>query len=178
MYAIIDLETTGGKYQEESITEIAIYRYNGKKVVDSFVSLVNPEREIDPFVEKLTGITQSEVENAPRFFELTKKILEITEDSIIVAHDAQFDYRIIKQEFNRLGYDFTKRTLCTIEFSKIILPNIKSYNLDNLAKSLNLKITNRHRAYGDALATLEIFKLLFKKDRRQKNLSKLIRPDN
>ena len=174
MYAIIDVETTGGKYNEEGITEIAIYRFNGKKVVDSFVSLVNPEREIQPFVQKLTGIDYSKLKDAPRFFELAKRIIDITENSIIVAHNAQFDYRMIRQEFSRLGYDFVKKTLCTIEFSKNLLPNMKSYKLDKLANSLKIKLTNRHRANGDALATLEIFKFLLKKNPVKKNLIRLI----
>lgn len=178
MYAIIDVETTGGKYKEEGITEIAIYRYDGKKVIDSFVSLVNPEKKIHPFVEKLTGINYELIKNAPRFYQIAKKIIEITEDAIIVAHNAQFDYRIIKQEFGRLGYDYNKITLCTIEFSKTILPHIKSYKLDNLAMSLNIEITNRHRADGDALATLQVLKLLLKKDKGEKILNELIKSKN
>ena len=175
MYSIIDLETTGGKYKKEGITEIAIYRFDGKNVIDSFISLVNPEKTIHPFVEKLTGITQSLVKDAPRFYQIAKKIIEITEDTIIVAHNAQFDYRMIKQEFDRLGYNYNKKTLCTIEFSKTILPKIKSYKLDNLAMSLNVKISNRHRADGDALATLKIFKLLLKRDKGEKILNELIK---
>ena len=77
MYSIIDLETTGGKYKKEGITEIAIYRFDGKNVIDSFISLVNPEKTIHPFVEKLTGITQSLVKDAPRFYQIAKKIIEI-----------------------------------------------------------------------------------------------------
>ena len=175
MYAIIDLETTGGKYKEEDVTEIAIYRYDGKKVIDSFVSLVKPEKKIHPFVQKLTGISDEIVKNAPRFYQIAKNILEITNNTILVAHNAEFDYRMIKQEFRRLGYDYNKITICTIEYSKTIFPEIKSYKLDNLAMNLNIEIFNRHRADGDASATLEIFKLLLKKDIDKKILNQLIK---
>ena len=102
MYAIVDVETTGGKYNEEGITEIAIYRFDGHSIVDQFSSLVNPLREIQPFVQKLTGINSKMLVNAPKFFEIAKRIVEITEDAVLVAHNADFDYRIIRTEFDRL----------------------------------------------------------------------------
>jgi len=103
LYAILDIETTGGKYNEEGITEIAIYKYDGHEVVDQFISLVNPERDIQPFVVNLTGINSNMLRNAPKFYEVAKRIVEITEDCILVAHNAQFDYRILCTEFRRLG---------------------------------------------------------------------------
>ena len=117
MYAILDIETTGGKYNEEGITEIAIYKYNGHEVVDQFISLVNPERDIQPFVVNLTGINSSMLRNAPKFYEVAKRIIEITEDCILVAHNAQFDYRILGMEFRRLGYEYKRRSLCTVELA-------------------------------------------------------------
>ena len=96
MYAILDIETTGGKFNEEGITEIAVYRYNGQEVVDQLSSLVNPLRDIQPFVERLTGINSKMLVNAPKFFELAKLIVEITEGCVIVAHNAEFDYRILE----------------------------------------------------------------------------------
>ena len=106
MYAILDIETTGGKYDEEGITEIAIYKYNGQKVVDQFSSLINPQKEIQPFVEKLTGINSKMLRSAPKFYEVAKRIVELTEDCILVAHNASFDYRILQTEFRRLGFPF------------------------------------------------------------------------
>ena len=127
MYAILDIETTGGKYNEEGITEIAIYKFDGHKVVDQFISLVNPERPIQPFVEKLTGINSKMLVSAPKFFEVAKRIVEITEDTIIVAHNAQFDYRILRTEFKRLGYTFEKNSLCTVELSQKLMPEQPSH---------------------------------------------------
>lgn len=164
MYVIIDIETTGGKFNEEGITEIAIYKFDGHNVVDQFISLVNPERPIQEFVVKLTGINNKMLRNAPKFYEVAKRIVEITKDCIIVAHNAVFDYRILRTEFERLSFDFYRNTLCTVELSQNLIENQPSYSLGKLTKSLGIPITDRHRATGDALATVQLFKLLLEKD--------------
>ncbi|RXG23246.1 exonuclease domain-containing protein [Leeuwenhoekiella aequorea] len=164
MYAILDLETTGGKYNEEGVTEVAIYKYDGHEIVDQFISLVNPERPIQAFVVGLTGINNEMLRNAPKFFEVAKRIIEITEDCIIVAHNAQFDYRILQLEFDRLGYDYQRKSLCTVELAQNLLPDQESYSLGKLVRNLGIPITDRHRASGDALATVKLFKLLLAKD--------------
>ena len=122
MYAILDIETTGGKYNEEGITEIAIYKFDGHEIVDQFSSLVNPEKNIQPFVVNLTGINNKMLYNAPKFYEVAKRIIEITEDCILVAHNAQFDNRILTTEFARLGYSFEKEIVC---FFKEVETNYK-----------------------------------------------------
>ena len=164
MYAILDIETTGGKYNEEGITEIAIYKFDGHQIVDQFCSLVNPERNIQPFVINLTGINNQMLRNAPKFHEVAKRIIEITDNCTIVAHNAQFDNRILSTEFDRLGYPFEKNMLCTVELSKKLIPDLPSYSLGKLVRSLGIPITDRHRAQGDAKATVELFKLLLEKD--------------
>ena len=177
MYAVIDIESTGGKYNEESITEIAIYKFDGKKVIDQFSSLVNPERDIQPFVQKLTGINEKMVKTAPKFFEIAKRIIEITNNCILVAHNADFDYRILKTEFKRLGFNFNSKIICTVMLSKKLIPNLKSYKLGNLSKSLGIPVHNRHRAQGDAMATLKVFELLLNKDLK-KNIDSFIIENN
>ena len=164
MYAIIDIETTGGQYNEEGITEIAIYKFDGHEVVDQFISLVNPEKPIQPFVVKLTGINNAMLRSAPKFYEVAKRIIEITEGCVIVAHNASFDYRILKTEFRRLGFDFKKQTLCTVELAKKLIPGQESYSLGKLVRSLGIPMADRHRASGDALATVKLFKMLLVKD--------------
>ena len=165
MYAILDIESTGGKYNEEGIMEIAIHRFDGEEVtVDKFISLVNPEREIQPFVVKLTGINNQMLRSAPKFHEVAKRIIEITDKTILVAHNAQFDYRILRTEFRRLGYNFERKTLCTVDLSKKLLPDAESHSLGKLVRSLGIPVSDRHRANGDALATLKLFKLLLAKD--------------
>ncbi|UBZ14085.1 GIY-YIG nuclease family protein [Flagellimonas marinaquae] len=177
MYAILDIESTGGKYNEEGITEIAIHRFDGHQVVDKFICLVNPEREIQPFVAKLTGINNKMLRSAPKFHEVAKRIVEITEDAVLVAHNAQFDYRILRTEFRRLGYDFQRKTLCTVDLSKQLIPDAESHSLGKLARSLGIPMSDRHRANGDALATLKLFKLLLDKDSDKKIITEVIREE-
>lgn len=175
MYTILDIETTGGKYNEEGITEIAIYKFDGHKIVDQFISLVNPERPIQKFVVNLTGINNDMLRNAPKFYEVAKRIVEITQETIIVAHNANFDYRILKTEFERLGYPFERQTLCTVELSKKLLPDLQSYSLGKLVRELGIPLQNRHRADGDARATVSLFKLLLSKDSKKEIISNAIK---
>lgn len=175
MYAILDIETTGGKYNEEGITEIAIYQHDGLQVTDQFISLVNPERAIQPFVEKLTGINGQMLRNAPRFFQIAKRIIEITENCLIVAHNTDFDYRILRTEFKRLGYNFERNSLCTVSLSQQLLPDMESYKLGKLVRSLGIPISDRHRAQGDAMATVKLFELLLEKDSNKQILKSQIK---
>lgn len=177
MYAILDIETTGGKYNEEGITEIAIYRFDGRKIIDQFFSLVNPERDIQSFVVNLTGINNEMLQNAPKFHEVAKRIIEITKGCTIVAHNAQFDNRILTTEFDRLGYSFDKNFLCTVELSKKLIPNLASYSLGKLMRSLGIPISDRHRAQGDAKATLMLFKILLEKDTSKKIIQETVKKD-
>ena len=175
MYAILDIETTGGQFNEEGITEIAIYKFDGHEVVDQFISLVNPEIPIQPFVVKLTGINNAMLSSAPKFFEVAKRIIEMTNDCVIVAHNASFDYRILRTEFRRLGYDFEARTLCTVELSKKLLPEQPSHSLGKLVRALGIPMADRHRASGDALATVKLFKILLEKDLEKEILKDFIK---
>jgi len=164
MYAILDVETTGGNAIHDKITEIAIYLHDGKKVVKEYTTLVNPECSIPPFIERLTGISNEMVETAPKFYEIAKNILEITEGATIVAHNAPFDYGFISHEYKSLGYTFTRDYLCTVRLSRKLIPGFRSYSLGNLCDMLGIPLFNRHRAAGDALATVKLFELLLSKD--------------
>ena len=175
MYAILDIESTGGQFNEEGIMEIAIYRFDGHDIVDRFMSLVNPEREIQPFVSKLTGINNKMLRTAPKFHEVAKRIIEITKGAVIVAHNAQFDYRILRTEFRRLGYDFKRKTLCTVDLSQKLIPDAESHSLGKLVRSLGIPMSDRHRANGDALATLKLFKLLLAKDSEKSIVQEVMR---
>ena len=178
MYAIIDIETTGGKFNEEAITEIAIFRYENFEIKDRFISLVKPDRKIQPYVSKLTGIRENMLSNSPKFYEIAKQIIEITSDCIMVAHNAEFDYRMLRTEFKRLGYNFKRKSLCTVKLSKNLIPNLKSYKLGNLVKELGIPISNRHRAFGDAMATLKLFELLVQKDKKKLIINSLVDKSN
>ncbi len=165
MYSIIDIESNGAGFRKESIIDIAVFRYDGHEIVDQFISLVNPEAEITPYVQKLTGITSKMVKTAPKFHEIAKRIIEITENSTLIGHNIEFDYRMLRQSFKQLGYDFKINTLDTIPLAKKLIPEAESYSLGKLVKSLGIPLVEAHRAAGDARATLELFKLLRIKDK-------------
>ena len=164
MYAIIDIETTGGNASRERITEIAIYIHNGNEVVNEYSTLINPECKVPPFVARLTGISDEMLKDAPKFFEVARDIVEITEGCTFVAHNAAFDYSFVKQEFLNLGYKYKRPILCTVKMSRKLIPGLKSYSLGNLCTSLGIQITSRHRAAGDALATVKLFEQLLSID--------------
>ena len=165
MYSVIDIESNGAGFRKESIIEIAVYRYDGHEIVDQFISLVNPESDITPFVQKLTKISPKMVKTAPKFPEIARRIVEITENTTLVGHNIEFDYRMLRQEFKRLGYDFKINTLDTIPLAKKLIPEAESYSLGKLVKSLGIPLVDHHRASGDARATLDLFKLLMIKDK-------------
>tara|TARA_R110002126_G_scaffold157104_1_gene304584 strand:+ start:9653 stop:11035 length:1383 start_codon:yes stop_codon:yes gene_type:complete len=164
LYAVVDIETTGNGYKGQKITEISIFIFDGKTVVDEFTSLVNPEQNIPPFITNLTGITNAMVRYAPKFYEIAKKVEEITKDTIFVAHNVNFDYNIIKDEFKNLGFEFKRKKLCTVRLTRKIIPGLRSYSLGNICADENIPINGRHRAKGDAEATTELFRRLIERD--------------
>jgi len=168
-YVIIDVETTGGSPKTSKITEIALYKFDGKTIVDEFISLVNPEESIPDFIVKLTGISDRMVAQAPRFFEVAKQVVDFCSDSIFVAHNVSFDYNVVRGEFKRLGYDFRLPHLCTVRAARLILPGYDSYSLGKITRELGIEINGRHRAGGDALATTHLFQLMHEKDSKKLN---------
>lgn len=164
MFAIIDIETTGNSYKNGQITEIAIFQHNGTEITNSFSSLVRPEMDIPLFITRLTGISNEMVKKAPRFYEIARKIVEMTAGRTFVAHNVHFDYKFVKEEFKRLGYDFNRKTLCTVQLSRKLLPGYTSYSLGKICAEKGIEINGRHRASGDALATTKLFELLLKEN--------------
>jgi len=156
-YAIVDIETSGRSWQRDRITEIAIYIHNGHVIIGEFKTLVNPEVHIPFHITQLTGITNEMVARAPKFYEIAREVVLLTEDSTFVAHNAPFDYRFLQSEFKRLGYDFHRDVLCTVKLSRRAFPGHRSYSLGNICDVLGIEIENRHRAAGDALATTKLF---------------------
>lgn len=163
MYAIVDIETTGGGGNAR-ITEIAVFRHDGIRIVDFFHSLVNPEMFIPPFITRLTGIDNAMVQDAPTFYDIQDSVRALTKDAWFVAHNAKFDYGFIKREFGAMEEYFQRETLCTVQLSRKIFPGFKSYSLGNLCESLQITVENRHRAHGDAAATVKLFELLLLND--------------
>ncbi|MBI2259719.1 MAG: GIY-YIG nuclease family protein [Flavobacteriia bacterium] len=163
MFAVIDVETTGGSPKNSKITEIAIYKTDGQKIIDQYETLINPEQKIPEFIIKLTGISNELVKNAPKFFEVAKNIIDFTKECVFVAHNVSFDYSMLRNEFKSLGFDFRLPHLCTVRTGKFLLPGHPSYSLGKLSHSLGIELKNRHRAAGDALATTLIFHKIFEK---------------
>ncbi|MFN5346468.1 MAG: exonuclease domain-containing protein [Bacteroidota bacterium] len=162
MFAIVDIETCGGKFefQKGRIIEIAIVVHDGLSVVKSFSSLINPECYIAPNFTRISGITNEMVADAPKFHEVAKDILEFTEGCVFVAHNVNFDYSFVRDEFASLGYKYRRDTICTVRLSRKFLPGKDSYSLGKLCASLGIEVQNRHRALGDAEATAKLFDIL------------------
>ena len=168
MYAIIDVETTGGSPVSEKLTEIAVFLHDGERIVDEFTTLINPEKKIPYHITSLTGITNAMVADAPKFYEVARKVVELTENSIFVAHNVSFDYEFIRNEFKRLGFNYTREKLCTVQLSRRLIPGLPSYSLGRICNYLDIQIQGRHRAAGDAYATVKLFEHLLELSRSGK----------
>lgn len=171
IYSVVDVETTGGKSSSNRITEIAIVKTDGYKILDQFSSLVNPHRNIDKFVVQLTGITDKMVANAPDFKDLIETIEEFTKDTIFVAHNVAFDYSIMKKEYKLVNKIFKRNKLCTVQLSRKTLKEEESYSLGKLTTSLGISLVNRHRALGDADATAKLLHHIIEKVGEEQVLS-------
>lgn len=185
MYAIVDIETTGSYASANGITEIAIYVFDGKKVTQKFESLINPGRPIPRYIQSFTGITNEMVAQAPAFEEVAETVYTLLKENVFVAHNVNFDYSFLKSHLLRAGYDFQAKKLCTVRLSRKIFPGFSSYSLGNLCHSLQIKMNHRHRAGGDASATVELFKKLLANDTEnhiskslQRNSKEQILPPN
>jgi len=172
-YAIVDLETTGTS-SNGRITEVGIVLFDGEKIIDSFESLVNPEQSIPWEITRITGISNEMVRSAPKFYEIAKEIVEITQDAIFVAHNVGFDYGFLRKEFSALGFTFSRKKLCTVRLMRKVFPGFRSYSLGSLIERYDIAVKNRHRAMADALATTELLKMALKKESGEDEMATLI----
>ncbi len=170
-YAIIDIETTGLSPRSEKITEIAIIIHDGQKETERYSTLLNPERKISYRITQITGINNKMVDDAPKFYEVARKIVELTENKIVVGHNVRFDYGFIRNEFMSLGYDYKRRTLDTIKLARKLIPGQPSYGLGKLCKALKIENPDRHRAMGDAMATTTLFEMLLAIDQHPEQIN-------
>ena len=165
MYAIVDIETTGSYASANGITEVAIYVYDGKNVIEKFETLINPGQPIPRYIQSFTGITDEMVAAAPAFEKVAGKIHGLLNENIFIAHNVNFDYSFLKSHLLRAGHDLKSKKLCTVRLSRKIFPGFPSYSLGNLCRSLAIDINNRHRAGGDAEATVRVFSKLLENDK-------------
>ena len=167
MYAIVDIETTGGHANANGITEIAICIHDGKAVVKRYTTLVNPHRDIPIYIQALTGISNEMVSTAPSFGQVAHEIYQLLNGVIFVAHNVNFDYSFVRYHLGLAGYELQSNKLCTVRLARKILPGLPSYSLGKICRHLGIENEERHRAMGDANATAKLFSLLLQNDTNQ-----------
>ena len=167
MYAIVDIETTGSYSAANGITEISIHVFDGEKIIERFETLINPCQPIPPYIQAMTGITNEMVKNAPKFEEVAENIYTILNDKIFIAHSVNFDYSFVRGHLAAFGFELNCKKLCTVRLSRKIIPGELSYSLGKLCDSLGIIINERHRAGGDAEATVKLFQMLLSNDKEK-----------
>ncbi|MDZ4796439.1 MAG: exonuclease domain-containing protein [Bacteroidota bacterium] len=167
MYAIVDIETTGGYAAQNGITEISIHVFDGSTVTEKFETLINPGQPIPYYISAMTGITDKMVASAPSFDKVAEKIYQLLQNNIFIAHNVNFDYSFVKSHLKEAGYELDVKKLCTVRLSRKIFPGFPSYSLGKLCQSLGITIHDRHRAGGDTAATVQLFQLLLQNDKEQ-----------
>lgn len=163
-YAVVDIETTGGNSQYHRITEVGIVKIINGVVVDEWQSLINPQRHIPSSITRLTGISNDMVAGAPVFADVAESIDAFTRDCVFVAHNVNFDYGFIKQEFARLEQPFRRPKLCTVRESRKAFPGLASYSLAALTKHFGIDMEQHHRALSDARASGELLVMTQQQD--------------
>jgi DNA polymerase-3 subunit epsilon len=160
LFAVVDVETTGGGMIGNRLTEICVVLLRGSEILEKYSTLINPEINIPAYITALTGIENNMVGDAPKFHEVANNIEELTRGAIFVAHNVNFDYNVLHNEFRKLGYNFIRKKLCTVRLSRKLIPGLSSYSLGRLCDSINIPIIDRHRAEGDTDATVILFQRL------------------
>ncbi len=147
--AFVDLETTGGNPLVDRVTEVGVVLVD-ENGVREWSQLVNPQTRIPAFIERLTGISNAMVAEAPGFKDIAQNLNLLLEGYLFIAHNARFDYGFLKNEFKRLDIVFRPSLLCNVKLSRALFPEHKHHNLDSLIVRHDLKVSERHRALGDA----------------------------
>ena len=160
MYSVIDIEATGGNSKNGKITEVAIFHFDGNKIVKQFSTLINPEMKIPWYVQKLTGIKQDMVKSAPVFSQVAEQLYEMLHNTCFVAHNVKADYSFMQAEFEQAGINFKSERLCSLELSKKLIPEAPSHGLSKICDYLDIEMKDEHRAESDALATVSLLKHL------------------
>ncbi|MFN0118547.1 MAG: exonuclease domain-containing protein [Elusimicrobiota bacterium] len=170
-FCVVDTETTGGKAENEHVIDIAAFHYRDGIIFDKFQTLINPGKAIPSWITQLTGISNEMVTNAPTFSEIAIPLAEFLNKGVFVAHNAAFDYSFIKSEYARVGMGWERPKLCTVRMARHLYPELPSRSLGALCDYLMIDLTDRHRAHGDAEATVYVLKHLLKKAEREMGVS-------
>jgi DNA polymerase-3 subunit epsilon len=164
MFAIVDIETTGGYAANNGITEIAIVLHDGKKETGRFETLVNPGVPIPRYIQALTGISDKMVADAPPFPDIASRVYDFLKDAVFLAHNVNFDYSFVKHQLSDCGFDLNTKKLCTVRLSRKLFPGLPGYGLGKICRHLGIPMENRHRAGGDADATVRLFEKIVSMD--------------
>jgi len=178
LYAVVDIETTGSYAAANGITEIAIVIHDGNKVLNFYESLVNPHVPIPYFIQRLTGINDDMVANAPSFEEIAGQVFELLQDKVFVAHNVNFDYSFVKYHLDSAGYELDTRKLCTVRLARKVLPGLAGYSLSKLTQQLGITHSQHHRAGGDALATADLLAMIVARDIDGKVINGMLKGKN
>jgi DNA polymerase III subunit epsilon len=177
LYAVVDIETTGGYAAANGITEIAVRITDGNSILHKYDTLLNPIYSIPKYVQSLTGITDDMVRNERPFSHVAQELYELLNDKVFVAHNVNFDYSFVKHHLREAGYDLNSKKLCTIRLGRQVVPGLKKYGLGSFCQSVGIDIEHRHRAGGDADATVKLFHHLLKEDRKG-HIEKMLKGKN
>lgn len=173
-FTVIDVETTGLSAIRERVIEIAMVKVENLQVVERFSTLINPQRHIPLFITSFTGISNEDVEDAPTFYQVKEKLLEMLDNSVIVAHNLPFDLSFLKNEFRIIGEEFNpENSICTLKLSRRTYSNLKSKSLGSVASFLKIKNSNSHRALSDAETTARILIKIIKRLRKEEEIETL-----
>ncbi len=164
MYAIVDIETTGSYAANNGITELAIVLHDGNKIIERYETLIDPQSPIPQYVQVLTGIRPDMLVGAPLFSDVAQRVYDMLKDAVFVAHHVNFDYSFIKFHLESCGFELDVKKLCTVRLSRKVFPGLQGYSLGKLCRDLEIPILNRHRAGGDADATVILFEKILKQD--------------
>lgn len=158
-YVICDIEATGLD-EDKDLIEIALITFQDDKVIDVYETLINPLRSVPEFIQNLTSISSRDLQSAPKFYEVADAIRMRLEGGVFVSHNTDFDLNLLKKKYHEMGQELKLKDFCTLKIAQDEIPGLKNYNLDALCSFFGIKIKERHRAIGDARATLELFKEL------------------
>jgi DNA polymerase-3 subunit epsilon len=175
VYAIVDIETTGGHASAHGITEIAIILHNGLEEEGRYESLINPGMPVPRYITAMTGISNEMLIHAPRFDAIAANVFNLLQGRVFVAHNVNFDYSFVKHHLAESGFEMPTRKLCTVRMARKIIPGLARYSLGNLSRHFGITNNARHRAMGDAAATARLFSILLAND-REGVVSKMLKP--
>lgn len=159
-YVICDIEATG-LHEEKEIIEIALITYQNGKITDVYETLINPLTGVSTFIQDLTSISHKDLADAPKFYDVADAIRMRLEGSVFVSHNTEFDFQLLRKKYQQMGQELKLKTFCTLKVAQHEIPGLRNYNLDALCSFFGIKLTDRHRAIGDAKATLALFQELF-----------------